>query len=690
MSRPQPLARALFLGLLVLAASAVLPCRADEADGGATDRRRVFATAVQDFEAGRDDAAGRSFNQLLGDYAQLADYHLHFLAELHLRAGRLPQAKKALARLLSEHPRSVHVRSAALRLGKILLGERNFADAGRLLERAAVADDPAIAHAATLALGELSFRTGDVATAYERFTTVRSAAKGSEVARLAKEYLLTLRTQDPTLAPRGRAALEELDLLLIEGDYATALYLSDSLSRSTPELRPTLLRKRADALFGLGETDEAFAALWRIVDLEPRSGDAALALHRVATLLWNRDRDAAALQAFNRFRQNYPHHAKTVDAVYAIGRIYEAAGRITEAREAYASLLRSYPGNPLAGEARWRLGWLDYRAKDWMKAAESFAAMGERSSGREREAATYWRGRCHQRLGNSARAREFFAELVGSRSYYGMWASRRMQQLASGDLPPFSVRQIAGGATVRPQPSADPAPESVHPYHADRFHELAAAGTYELAHGELVAIEEAAGSEASVRRFLLSAYRSIDRHGDALRLQRALGGNAGLDAEERRQLLYPLAYWDDVRDHSHAHQIDPLLVLALMRQESLFDPQAHSPANAIGLLQLLPSTARRIGSELGTSGVDAASLIQPRLNITLGVAYLGNLVDLYGGDPFKATAAYNGGEAAVDKWNQRWPNAEADEWVEAISFRETRDYVKKVIGNYIEYRMIYG
>ncbi len=688
MSRPSFVVRSALLVLLVSAVSTVVPCRADESDGGAGDRRRAFATAVAHFETGKDEAARRAFEKLLRSYPQLADYHLHFLADLHLRASRRSEAKRALARLLAEQPRSVHVPSAALRLGRIHLAERQFADAERLLERAAVADDPAVANAATLALGEVAFRSGDVISAYERFSRVRRAAKGSDVARLAKEYLLTLRTQDPSLAPRGRAALEEIDLLLAESDYATAMFLADSLARTAPELRPTLLRKRAEALFGLGELDEAFGALWRVVDLEPRSSDAALALHRVATLLWNRDRDAAALQAFTRFRESYPRHPKVVDAIYAIGRIHEAAGRIGEARDNYAALLRGFPRHALAGEARWRLGWLDYRAKDWMKAAESFAALAERSTGRDREAATYWRGRCHQKLGNRDRARMFFAELQRGRSYYGMWSRRRLQQLDGGSLPAYSVRRIAGGSTVRQQRGAGPVPDLVQPYHADRFHELAAAGTYELAHGELTAIEDAVGSDPEVKRFLLRAYRSIDRHGDAMRLQRSVG-SAGLDAAERQELLYPLAYWDDVRDQAHARQVDPLLVLALMRQESLFDPRAHSPANAIGLMQLLPATARRIGSELGTSGVDAASLVQPRLNITLGVAYLGQLVDLYGGDAFKAVAAYNGGEAAVSKWEQRWPTAEADEWVEAISFRETRDYVKKVIGNYVEYRLLY-
>ena len=135
--------------------------------------------------------------------------------------------------------------------------------------------------------------------------------------------------------------------------------------------------------------------------------------------------------------------------------------------------------------------------------------------------------------------------------------------------------------------------------------------------------------------------------------------------------------------------IDPLIAIALMRQESLFDPAARSPADARGLMQLLPSTAERVARGRGEpSPVD--HLYDPDVNVALGVAHLADLMRAYGGDPLKAAAAYNGGEEAVARWQQRYGTLPADEFVENITYRETRDYVKKVMGNYRRYQQLYG
>src|SRR2546427_60186 len=117
--------------------------------------------------------------------------------------------------------------------------------------------------------------------------------------------------------------------------------------------------------------------------------------------------------------------------------------------------------------------------------------------------------------------------------------------------------------------------------------------------------------------------------------------------------LYPRAYWPLVSEAAEAARLDPLLVLALMRQESTFDPEAVSPAAAYGLMQLIIPTAEQVG---GTT-VTAAELTDPARNIELGTRYLRRLLDRYDGDVAKALAAYNGGEDAVAKWDARAPGS---------------------------------
>jgi len=187
---------------------------------------------------------------------------------------------------------------------------------------------------------------------------------------------------------------------------------------------------------------------------------------------------------------------------------------------------------------------------------------------------------------------------------------------------------------------------------------------------------------AAMEAFLVNAFQAADGYPDVMRLQQ----RHGRDPFAR----YPLAFWPQVTQATEGSQIDPILVLALIRQESMFDPEARSHADARGLMQLLPSTARYTALESGRPAPQAEDLYDPDLNIDLGVTHLRQLLRLYDGDRFRSLAAYNGGRDAVAKWDRRFPRLETDEWVESISYRETRDYVKRVFSNYRMYQELYG
>lgn len=144
-------------------------------------------------------------------------------------------------------------------------------------------------------------------------------------------------------------------------------------------------------------------------------------------------------------------------------------------------------------------------------------------------------------------------------------------------------------------------------------------------------------------------------------------------------LRFPLAYTDIVQREAARNGLDPAWVIAEIRAESVFDPQARSSADARGLMQLLPDTGRTLAAQLGLpwSGPDA--LLDPVTNITLGSVYLRQLLDRYGSQPAYAIAAYNAGPAAVERWRAQRPALDADFWIETIPYRETRDYVARVL-----------
>jgi soluble lytic murein transglycosylase len=145
-----------------------------------------------------------------------------------------------------------------------------------------------------------------------------------------------------------------------------------------------------------------------------------------------------------------------------------------------------------------------------------------------------------------------------------------------------------------------------------------------------------------------------------------------------------------VEQWARASSIDPNLLQALMREESRFNPSARSTTGALGLTQLMPRTAQEVALGLKLGRVDPRMLHRPTLNIRLGAAYLAELLSEFEGSMVRAVAAYNAGPVAVWRWVRARPDEEVDEWVETIPISETRDYVKRVLGSYGAYRLVYG
>ena len=156
-----------------------------------------------------------------------------------------------------------------------------------------------------------------------------------------------------------------------------------------------------------------------------------------------------------------------------------------------------------------------------------------------------------------------------------------------------------------------------------------------------------------------------------------------------RELLYPRYFYDYIVEDSKTFGADPTLVLAIMREESRFNPRAKSEAAARGLLQFIITTARDIGRDVGLVDVTADDLYDPRIVIRLGTKYIATLSKELGGNKYAVVAAYNAGPKQVALWQRLAPAPDDDSFVGSINFDETKDYVRKVMKSYREYKAIY-
>ncbi len=159
--------------------------------------------------------------------------------------------------------------------------------------------------------------------------------------------------------------------------------------------------------------------------------------------------------------------------------------------------------------------------------------------------------------------------------------------------------------------------------------------------------------------------------------------------KEILQVIFPLTYWDLIRKHAAARNLDPYLVAALIGQESTFDPEVRSSANAWGLMQIVPSTGRQLARSLGIRRFTTKMLTNPETNVRMGTLYFSRLVQQFGGT-YYALASYNAGENRVVRWKAERPGLDEDEFIDDIPFPETQNYVKRILGTAEDYRQLYG
>jgi len=263
----------------------------------------------------------------------------------------------------------------------------------------------------------------------------------------------------------------------------------------------------------------------------------------------------------------------------------------------------------------------------------------------------------------------------------------------------LAARRAAGAAA---ESSAEPAirlPADPRAVIADdpgfaRVELLRRIGLVEFAWQELEDFVQRSHGDA-VRLYALSSeYVKEERYHLALRIVRRhfVGlATTGHPALPRAfwEIIYPFGWRSDVREAAEQAGLDPFFVAAVVREESSYYPRAVSRAGARGLMQLMPGTAQPMAEHRGLDFRNGQLLDEPGANLRLGTAYLARLLREFG-DVRVALAAYNAGPRNARQWWQARKTDDVEAWVEQIPFDETRQYVKRVMLGWEEYRRIYG
>ncbi|MFH0778814.1 MAG: transglycosylase SLT domain-containing protein [Candidatus Eisenbacteria bacterium] len=557
--------------------------------------------------------------------------------------------------------------------------------------------------------GLVAENTGNLRTAAGHYLEAFDSNQSSAEAVLAARSYVRLAEQAETGRHRG-ALLLAAQCLVRSGARAEGERLLEGLFRDGKGF--------AQAGWELGRLHhrtgkyaEAEKTFRRLRALERTRGEQDRASLWIARCVRDSGRGADAMALFRKIDLRR-ESSGSAEAAWELGMELEGAGRLRDAAGVYGALRREFPSARIGQEALWRSGFCEYRqgAKDTARATFAQAARVA-TEGWIRDMALFWELKCRFELGDSIPAGELSALSSGGDSLYGMLL-RAMA--ARGRATPATFRApwdagCEGGVSLgrsEAGPATSLSPGSPGDGLAGPFDEglgatlspgsLASLVRFGLdgfvREGLRLARREARGDT----RALLLVAQSYWRAGllrEALLLSGQLLPEEGrLGASDRhflRRMLYPVFSPDLLLESSKAQGVSPFLILAVMRRESMFDPEAVSRAGAVGLMQMLPSTAREVASYLGHDAPSANGLKSPEISIRYGTWLLGRLKGRFSDRVEVALAAYNAGEHNAERWLKRPGSADGFVFMESISFRETREYVRGVLGDVHAYAGIY-
>ena len=404
------------------------------------------------------------------------------------------------------------------------------------------------------------------------------------------------------------------------------------------------------------------------------------------------------------------HELKSHMPVYEI---YWLRGRIAEERQKPKKALKWFAKSSqecrdrcvLKDKLLWYQAWNQRKLKKWAQAAESLEQLIQQTDSSDHPRYRFWLAQTLWQNGQPTQAQSEWQTLINEHpfSYYSAVAHRSLQKpLALWKASQSSRAPASLGSSLNTSlPTQLFSPHNVFARHGfiDEF--------------EKVRWMLSVGEKDLARSYILGSFKRYPKLNDkssqlwlySLKLLAQAGAHRDVfvkvmsfPEKERKklvsvhpELLFPRPYQKVVNSAAQKFHVEPAYIYSIMRQESAFSPKARSHADAFGLMQLLPSVARhtaRAYPSLLTAPAKPASLFLPEVNIPLGAAHLRDLSKRFDGQFILMTASYNASERAIRQWVKMRFHGDPLEFIEDIPYKETRNYVKLVMRNFLIYQQL--
>ena len=644
------------------------------------------------------------------DSAVLTDVALELEADARAQAGDQGQAATLYGQLIQSKPAGTAL-DTQVKLGNMYLGQ-GLTDAaiGQYLQVYDGTSSDFVKAQMDLVIGRTYLSLGDSAAGYARYL---DAVENFPLSYDSYTALVDL--------VNAGVPVNDLDRGIVDyfaGQYEVALAAFDRyLQTIPPEHNGAVHHYRALTLRAMGDYQAAIDE-WDVLLQTHAVDDPYFAdgwEERVDTLWAYMDQYTRASADSLAFADLYPDHPRAGEFIFFAAQIAERANQLVEAARLWDQLVVRYPQHELASRSQFLAGIARFRLVELSAAVDAFSRALELSSDPEDQAAAYlWTGKTRAALGDQAAAEQAFraAQVTDPTGYYGLRAEEILrggtpfQMMGNFTFPDDSQRRadqreaelwmqqtftLGEGVSLdvlKPDLAADP--------RMTRGEEFWTLGEYGRAKEELDALRIDYQDDPVATYQLMLRFIDMGLYQPGIRCAYQILFLAGLDQAPASSvpaffsiIRFGPYFGDIILPAAEAQQFDPLFILSVARQESLFESFATSYAAARGLMQIVPSTGESIAASEGwPPGFTPDDLYRPIVSVRLGVRYLADQRFLFNGDLFATLAAYNAGPGNVMAWDAL-SAGDPDLFLEVIRLDQPRDYIRSIYWAYREYQDLY-
>jgi peptidoglycan lytic transglycosylase len=725
-SRNRRFFAAIFLSILLcpLMALAQLP----GGESSPTDET-LFIEALALAESGKVEQAFGKFVKVSEQESPLAESALYEAMEMAAELGNTVEAGQIAHRFLNSFPYSVFRFSAGIHHAEALVEEGAGDKALEIVDKELLStpEDPpgdlTLLRARALFAAERYDEALDAAglVAYRSFKWRRSRRAVALIGQIKEAS--GLKSKPPT----RKEMVELFEYYFDKGWFVSAGSAADKAARLYPGSNEAwrLARRKVGCLVYRNRWKTAKKLLKKVAKNKTKSKETRAYELVYSTRVGSRAKRGfsvriKALQAAAKMAKGTRAEA---EARFTMGKFFYEADNFTEAAKHYRAAALLAGGGWLAETASWKAGFALHLAGEDAEAAKVLSQLyADDPADRDADKYLYWWARTAEGAGDKDRAEEIYLQIVWDypRTYYGLAAELRLEIMGYPDFRAQraleeKIMQLThavrlGIPTLQPLGFGDDAPDideardrmilehyASHGPTAVRgamrtVIALLDAGESGRAVKYVSIIEKQLGSDPAALYYVSVAYFLCGRE-----LRAIVAVDAAARKIRSRELIdpyqltarriFPLLYFDMITEAAQEKDLDPYLVISLIKQESAFQVQSHSWAGARGLMQVIPSTGRYIARKRGIK--KKFNLFDPKTSLDFGTWYFARACNGTKGDVPRTLAGYNAGPGRATRWWKENQGRSYDEVIERIPFNETRHYVKIILRNWEMYQRLY-